>query len=83
MTRRLLKEFRVLAPYWVAALAVALVGVAKGMVDPPVQVHTRSGETLTIYFDATEELPDEVYMEGEATLIYQGQLWEEALDVAG
>lgn len=65
------------------ATAVALVGVAKGMVEPPVDVHTRSGETLTIYFDATEELPDEVYMEGEATLIYQGQLWEEALDVAG
>ena len=64
------------------ATAVALVGAAKGMVEPPVEVHTRSGETLTIYFDATEGLPDEVYMEGEATLIYQGQLWEEALDVA-
>ena len=63
------------------ATAVALVGAAKGMVESPVDVLTRSGETLTIYFDATEGLPDEVYMEGEATLIYQGQLWEEALDV--
>jgi len=64
------------------ATAVALVGAAKGMVESPVDVLTKSGETLTIYFDATEGLPDEVYMEGEATLIYQGQLWEEALDVA-
>jgi diaminopimelate epimerase len=65
------------------ATAVALIGVAKGLVEPPVEVHTRSGETLIIYFDPTEELPDKVYMEGEATLIYQGQLWEEDLDVAG
>jgi diaminopimelate epimerase len=65
------------------ATAVALIGVAKGMVEPPVEIHTRSGETLTIYFDAGKKLPDEVYMEGEATLIYQGQLWEEDLDVAG
>mgnify|MGYP001063653420 CR=1 FL=1 len=62
------------------AVAVALVGAAKGMVSPPVEVHTRSGETLTIYFDLGEGLPHEVFMEGEATIVYQGKLWHEAVD---
>ena len=57
------------------ATAVALVGAAKGMVRPPVDVHMKSGETLTIYFDSDKLLPKEVYMEGETTVIYQGRLW--------
>ncbi|MGD8530336.1 MAG: diaminopimelate epimerase [Syntrophobacterales bacterium] len=64
------------------ATAVALIGAAKGMVRPPVAVHTKSGETLTIYFDPEERLPQEVYMEGETTVIYQGRLWEEAVHIA-
>jgi diaminopimelate epimerase len=65
------------------ATAVALVGAAKRLVRPPVAVHTKSGETLTIYFDLGEGLPDEVYLEGEARMVYQGKLCEEALNVAG
>jgi diaminopimelate epimerase len=63
------------------ATAVALVGAAKGMVRPPVAVQTKSGETLIIYFDPKKELPQEVYMEGETTVIYQGRLWEEAVHI--
>ena len=63
------------------ATAVALVGAAKGMVRPPVAVRTKSGETLVIHFDPQNELPQEVYMEGETTVIYQGRLWEEAVDI--
>lgn len=63
------------------ATAAALIGAAKGMVRPPVDVHTRSGETLTIYFDSEKGLPQEVYMEGETTVIYQGRLWEEAVQI--
>jgi diaminopimelate epimerase len=63
------------------ATAVALVGAAKGVVKPPVDVHTKSGETLTIYFDPEKGLPQEVYMEGGTTVIYQGRLWEEAVQV--
>jgi len=63
------------------ATAVALVGAAKGMVKPPVAVRTKSGETLVIYFDPKKELPQEVYMEGETTVIYQGRLWEEAVHI--
>ena len=59
------------------ATAVAVVGAVEGIVEAPVDVHTRSGETLTIYFDAGGELPETVYMEGEATVIYQGRVWEE------
>jgi diaminopimelate epimerase len=64
------------------ATAVALVGAAKRLVRPPVNVHTKSGETLSIYFDLGEGLPDEVYLEGEARMIYEGRLWEEAMSVA-
>jgi len=63
------------------ATAVALVGAAKGMVRPPVDVHTKSGETLTIYFHSKKGLPQEVYMEGETRVVYQGRLWEESLQV--
>jgi diaminopimelate epimerase len=63
------------------ATAVALVAAAKGLVEPPVDVLTRSGETLTIYFSG--ETPEEVYMEGAATVVYQGQLWQEAVDSPG
>lgn len=63
------------------ATAVALVGAAKGMVKPPVDVQTKSGETLTIYFDPRKELPREVYMEGETRVIYQGRLSEEAVQI--
>ena len=63
------------------ATAVALVGAAKGIVRPPVDVQTKSGETLTIYFDPKKGLPQEVYMEGETKMIYQGRLSEEAVQI--
>jgi diaminopimelate epimerase len=64
------------------ATAVALVAAAKGIVRPPVDVHTKSGETLTIYFDPKKALPQEVYLEGETKVIYQGKLSEEAVQIA-
>ncbi|UCG11199.1 MAG: diaminopimelate epimerase [Deltaproteobacteria bacterium] len=64
------------------ATAAALVAAAKGLVDAPVVVYTRSGEILTVYFNSGQPLPEEVYMEGEATVVYQGQLWQEALDTS-
>ena len=63
------------------ATAVALIGAAKGIVKPPVDVQTKSGETLTIYFDPQKGLPQEVYMEGETRVIYQGRLSEEAVQI--
>jgi diaminopimelate epimerase len=63
------------------ATAVALVAAAKGIVRPPVDVHTKSGETLTIYFDPKKALPQEVYLEGETRVIYQGRLSKEAVQI--
>jgi len=64
------------------ATAAALVSAAKGLVRPPVDVRTKSGETLTIHFDLNQNLPQEVYMEGETTLVYQGRLWEESVQIS-
>jgi diaminopimelate epimerase len=62
------------------ATAAALVAAAKGLVEPPVTIHTRGGEILTIHFRAGSGLPDEVYLEGEVRVVYQGRLWREALE---
>ena len=64
------------------ATAVALIAAARGLVEPPVEVRTRSGETLTIHFNASEGLPGAVFLEGETRLVYQGQLSEEAFDIS-
>lgn len=60
--------------------AAALVAAAKGLVKPPVQVRTKSGEILVIHFEAGEKAPDQVFLEGETTVIYQGQLWQDVWD---
>lgn len=60
------------------AVASALVSSAKGMVESPVNVLVRSGETLRIYFDRKQEGFEKVYLEGPAKVVYQGTLWEEA-----
>lgn len=65
------------------SIASALVAAAKGMARSPVEVRTRSGETLTIYFDnpstgtATEF--SQVYLEGDAKVVYEAELWKETL----
>ena len=65
------------------SIASALVAASKHLVASPVEVLTRSGETLTIYF----EMPPhggpteftEVYMEGDAKVVYEAVLWDETL----
>jgi diaminopimelate epimerase len=61
------------------ATAAALVAAAEGLVAPPVSVRTKSGEHLVVHFNAGRAVPEEVYLEGEATVIYQGRLWQEAM----
>jgi diaminopimelate epimerase len=63
------------------ATAAALVAAAKGFVEPPVDVRTKSGEILTIHFNSSEQLPNELYIEGETKIVYQGQLSEEAMNI--
>jgi diaminopimelate epimerase len=60
------------------AVASALISSWKGRVESPVDVGVRSGETLKIYFEKTENGFEKVYLEGGTSVVYQGHLWEEA-----
>ena len=62
------------------AVASALLAAALGLVSSPVQVRVRSGETLTVHFDGRGPEFHEVFFEGQVRLIYQGELFEEALE---
>lgn len=61
------------------SMAAVLVASARNMVKSPVEVKTRGGETLTIYFEKDGEVIQRVWMEGNTTIVYRGQLNEEAL----
>jgi diaminopimelate epimerase len=59
-------------------VAAALVASWTGLVDSPVAVLVKSEETLKIYFEKTDQGFEKVYLEGGATVVYQGFLWDEA-----
>jgi len=75
------------------AVASALIAALHGHVTSPVKVRTSGGDELIIHFSLLDlgESPDssatrsheqriaEVYLEGPATLVYDGVLYEEAL----
>lgn len=65
------------------SIASALVAAARGLAASPVEVLTRSGETLTIHFEqdpgAEKGRFTEVYLEGDAKVVYEGELWDETL----
>jgi diaminopimelate epimerase len=64
------------------AVASALVCAARGLVESPVSVVTRGGETLKVHFDAgNPEGPagGAVHLEGAARLICRGHLMEEGV----
>jgi diaminopimelate epimerase len=66
------------------ATASALISAARGRVISPVEVKTRSGESLTIHFErspktsGTPEFRD-VCLEGEARVSYEADLWPETI----
>jgi len=60
------------------ATAAALVAGARGVVDSPVRLKTRGGSTLTVYFNWDGNEFSDVYLEGDAVLVYQGVLEEGA-----
>jgi diaminopimelate epimerase len=62
------------------AVASALIAGKKGFVDSPVEVQTSGGEILKIYFQSKEEGFDHVFLEGDARVVYEGELWEEAYE---
>ncbi len=60
------------------SVASALIASRKGLVQSPVDVRVQSGELLRVYFEGTAEGFRNVYLEGTATVVYQGKLWDEA-----
>jgi diaminopimelate epimerase len=64
-------------------IAAALVAAAKDLAESPVEVRTMSGETLVIYFEKISKEGEtsfsDVYMEGDAKVVYDGELWDETL----
>ena len=61
------------------AVAAALISARLGMVTSPVAVHTRGGEILVVSFHLQGEKIKEVFLEGEALVVYQGELWLDEL----
>ncbi|MDA8165905.1 MAG: diaminopimelate epimerase [Desulfobacteraceae bacterium] len=61
------------------AVASAIVAAVRGLVRPPVAVTTSGGEQLTIHFQLNGRQAEDVYLQGPALIVYEGQLTAEAL----
>jgi diaminopimelate epimerase len=65
------------------SIASVLVAAAKKLVNSPVEVLTQSAETLTIHFEQRDNQGlaqfAEVYLEGDAKVVYEAKLWDETL----
>ena len=60
------------------SVGTALIAATKGMTTSPAVLHTRGGEDLKVYFEKSGESFSGVFLEGEARVIYEGKLWQEA-----
>ena len=60
------------------AVAAALVSAAKYGKPSPLHMKTRSSSVLTIHFKRTDDGFSDVYLEGDARVIYKGEIWEDA-----
>ena len=60
------------------AIACAIISASRFKMNSPVDVKTRSGVFLSIHFDAAEGQFNEIFMEGDARIIYTGELQPDA-----
>ena len=60
------------------SVAGALVTADRLGLGGPIHVKTRSGITLTIHFSLLDGIFKDVYLEGDARIIYSGEMWSEA-----
>jgi diaminopimelate epimerase len=60
------------------AAASAIVMAHKMKLDSPLSVLTRSGGYLNIFFKEKEGQYFDIYLEGDARIIYKAQLWQDA-----
>ena len=63
------------------AVASALISSWKGLIESPVNVRVKSGETLKVYFRKTEHGFEDIYLEGKAKVVYEGRIWDEAYKI--
>lgn len=61
-------------------VAAALVMAAKKGLESPIDLETRSGSSLRVYFNHDEGGFDRIFLEGDARLISSGHLHEDAWD---
>lgn len=61
------------------SVATALIAATKGMAASPTVLHTRGGEALKVYFERSGYDFRSVFLEGDARVIYEGRLWNEAI----
>ena len=60
------------------SIAAALVTAARHGTGSPIHVKTRGGTLLTIHFTRRDGRFRDVYLEGDARIIYSGEMWPEA-----
>ena len=60
------------------SIAAALVTSCKAKWQSPIKLLTRSGEPLTIHFKKDSSIFSDIYLEGDARIIYSAQLGEDA-----
>jgi diaminopimelate epimerase len=61
-------------------IASAIVTAAKGKASSPVVAHTRGDHLLKIYFTLEQQGAKEVFLEGDARVIYRGHLLKDSYD---
>jgi len=61
------------------SVAACLVASARGLVDSPTRVETRSGEKLLVYYGNDGGDFTEVFLEGDAKIVYEGSIVQEFL----
>ena len=60
-------------------VASVIVTTAKGLTSPHVLARTRGGDVLGVYIDGSDPGSMDVYLEGEASLVYRAQLTKETI----
>jgi diaminopimelate epimerase len=60
------------------SIAAALIAACKLEMKSPIRVQARSGEYLTIFFKIEDQRFHDIYMEGDARIIYHGELCSDA-----
>jgi diaminopimelate epimerase len=60
------------------SVAGALIIARKMKIDPPINVLTRSGANLRIYYKEKNAGYQDIYLEGDARVIYRAELFEDA-----